>query len=440
MMDMRKNELLQNPLPELNRQERRAVNKKVNGSKTPSSVRNVFIRVSRVNVAKEDNPKLGIKAGDTVIYETEDIYNILSEWEKTKKGITYYFIKHDKDGATEGENVHYHIVICFDNATVFNQIKARFPYGQISKCIYGVHKTVQYLVHANHPTKYQYSWDEVITNNYIKLEDFKVPYKKSMQVRLEETIQDIINGEIKEFEIDKIDSDLYIKKKKYIRNAFEYREKLLLKDQHRSIKIIGIVGPPRVGKTTFVKCLAKEMGRSLCLSSASNDPWCTYGGQDIFCLDDADFEQIRIDDMKKMIDPLNNTGVKSRYYNKFFIGDVIVVISNTPFCDWYFDAKTRDRQALLERFDCILDFEESLNSHIENVALFTRNKYVTKEDNGGYDTYYKNNGDKYGRQYKKLQYISLDNGRVHEFDMNQYINFEERKTEVAAFLDALLNL
>lgn len=90
----------------LNREARRRRAK----DKKKSSIRNVFIRVSKVNHTKNGE----------VIYTKEDIHKILDSWSKRKK-MSYYFIEHNEDE----ENVHYHIVLAFTHPTDFDTIKKK---------------------------------------------------------------------------------------------------------------------------------------------------------------------------------------------------------------------------------------------------------------------------------------------------------------------------
>lgn len=400
----------------LNRETRRSLAK----DKKKSTMRNVFIRVSKVNHTKNGE----------VIYTKEDIHEILDSWSKKKK-MSYYFIEHNEDE----ENVHYHIVLEFAHPTDFDTIKKKFPYGNIRECLKSydgkskIHYSVRYLTHADHPAKHQYGWEEVITNNASKLEDYKVPHALSMKVRLKNVIDQIIAGEIKEFEIDKIDSDLYIHKNNALKKAFEYRAALLNQDPNRNIIVVGCIGAPRVGKTTFMKEYAKKQNMSYCLSSASNDVWSSYKSQDAFLLDDANFDNIKIEDMMKMLDPLNNTGNKSRYYNKFFVGDIIVVISNIPIQDWYWDEESVHREALLKRFDYFFDFNVEQTKLDEHISRFRICKFTGEYK--GFDEEY---GMPYPTSYKRYILTPIEDDEILEFDMTDCVDFSSREKKLEAFL------
>lgn len=268
----------------------------------PKTFRNVTIRISALNHATKDNEVLGIKAGDEVRYTLKDILNVLEDWSNTKD-IKYYAIEHNEDP----DNIHFHVVISFpqDSVCTFETLKRKFPYGDLEGCKYGVKSCVQYLVHMNHPEKFQYDWSDVVTNAPDKLEDYKIPGKTTINAKLKHTVDKIRAGEIKEFEINKIDFDIFLKYKRQIDRAFEYRMKTIILNPDRELKFIVLQGPPRVGKSLFCKIYAKLKNKSISFSSSSNDPWQDYAGQDIFVYDDFDYSDKKIQDVLKAIDPHN---------------------------------------------------------------------------------------------------------------------------------------
>ena len=68
------------------------------------TMRNANVRISKVN-----NTKQGL-----VVYELEDIKNIIEEWKKQKE-FEYFLIEHGENK----DNIHYHIVIKFNSVTRF---------------------------------------------------------------------------------------------------------------------------------------------------------------------------------------------------------------------------------------------------------------------------------------------------------------------------------
>ncbi len=320
-------------------------------------MRTLFIRVSQKNIIHKDNDKLGLKAGDVYIITKQDILDTIDDWLKTTK-FDYYLIEHDEDP----DNIHYHLVIVFKGNSLcrFSTAKNKFPYGDIDSCRNGVHRCVRYLVHADDDSKQKYEWSEIITNAPTQLEKYKLPITNSEKIIVNKLIEKICSGEIKEYEFPtKIDPKIYVKYKSAFKNAVEYYARSVLSNPNRKVNIYALIGPPGAGKSSWVKKYAEKNGKSLCLSSASNDAWQDYFGQDIFCYDDYNYEKTKIEDLLKALDPHNNTSVHARYNNKVFIGDTIFVCSNISITKWYhIEADDVLREALFRRFNYVLNFSE----------------------------------------------------------------------------------
>jgi hypothetical protein len=385
-----------------------------------TSMRNVIIRISATNHINVANEELGVKAGDEITYTKEDILEILEKW-STNKIFKFYLIEHDEDP----NNKHFHIVLRFKSATPFGQIKAKFPYGDIEKCNYGVKNAVQYLVHMNHPEKAQYEWEDVETNDTAGLEK----YKTSNGSALNELIAKILSGEIKEFETDKIDTKLYFNNYTRIKRAFEYRRKLLMNLPERDIQVICLQGPPRVGKSTFCKVYAKKHNKSICFSSSSNDPLQDYGGQDILVYDDFNYEKINIEDFLKALDPHNNTSTKSRYNNKLFIGDTIFICSNVSILEWFTLAEDVHRNALFKRINCVMVFEDIDEN---GITEYTINKIVPDD---GYESILDRNC-RVVHSYKRMALVRTEE-KKRKFDLSKYVDLNSDTNKTAKFLQDL---
>jgi hypothetical protein len=95
--------------------------------------------------------------------------------------------------------------------------------------------------------------------------------------------------------------------------------------------------------------IARKLGKSYCVSSASNDPFQDYFGQDILILDDLRDVDISYTDLLKALDKHTKSTVKSRYHNKCFLGDMIIITSCVPLEDWYFNHKSEEKRQLKRR-------------------------------------------------------------------------------------------
>ncbi|MDO4422712.1 MAG: hypothetical protein Q4C15_11815 [Eubacteriales bacterium] len=321
-----------------------------------TKMRNCMICIPEKMIAKKDYPELGIKTGDTVIYTFEDNLRILEEWAKTKM-LSYYAICHNSDPA----NTHTHIVIDFhgNSSATFSQIKSHWNFGKIDSCEHGVRACVQYLVHYNDPYKTQYPWEAIVTNNISKLETYKTKGESSLEKWYAYYLNLILIGRLKEYEIERIDPQVYIQYERQFRAAFEYVKKTYIASPDRDIQVIVIQGASRVGKGVFIKDWARKQNKAVCFSSTSNDPWQDYRGHEIFVYDDNTFENLKIQDLIKILDPHNNTTMHARYRNRVFMGDTIFVCTNTPVTSWYLGEEAILREALFRRISCVLDFAES---------------------------------------------------------------------------------
>lgn len=91
----------------------------------------------------------------------------------------------------------------------------------------------------------------------------------------------------------------------------------------------------RYGKNVLRKKMLTEMGLDFCVSSASNDPFQDYLGQKAIILDDLRDSSFAMEDLLKTLDNDTSSSNKSRFNNKVFNGDVIVITSSVPLRYWY---------------------------------------------------------------------------------------------------------
>ena len=319
-------------------------------------MRCVIIRIAMKNVVSKDYPKLGLKAGDVMEYTLSDIVDIIDQWLKVKN-FSYYMIVHNRGE----DNEHVHIVISFndDSKCRFSTVKNKFPFGDIEPCLHGVRACVRYLTHCDHPEKTQYNWSDIITNNNPKLDQYKEQSAYSEKKYVEKLVNKISKGELKECDFTSvIEPKIYVKYKSVFKAAVDYYIRGLDTNPNHEISVILLQGPPRVGKSLFCQVWANENGKSIRFSSASRDPWQDYRQEDVFVLDDYNYNTVCIEDLLKNLDPHVNTSNSSRYNNKLFVGDTLFLCSNIPILLWYPEEDTEEREALFKRINCVLDFQD----------------------------------------------------------------------------------
>lgn len=283
------------------------------------SMRNAFIRVSRLNITDKG----------VIAYDYKELLGKIQMWSETKE-LTYFGVVHDDDK----ENVHYHFVLCFKNPTAFEYIKAIFPHGKIESPR-NVKSTVQYLIHLNNPEKFQYKWEDIDTNCE-NINKYKVTSVYNEEVSIKDILGKIDRGEIRKHnQYELISIDMYSKYKTRIQNAFEYYEERIVMDKNRNINVIFITGDTGTGKTVLSKYLCEKGRWSYCISSSSNDPLQDYKGEDVLILDDARDSSFGFIDLLKLLDNNTRSSVKSRYRNKYFLGHTIIITSYDDLDAWY---------------------------------------------------------------------------------------------------------
>ena len=325
------------------------------------SMRTSNIRVSSINDTKDN----GI-----VNYNIDDILNIINNWLKSTN-FTYWLIEHKADD--EVSLTHFHIVIKFNTAVPFENIKSKFPYGDIESSR-NIRNSVQYLIHMNDRSKVQYKWENVLTNCK-DMSPFKVKSNANMEILINEVIANIEKGYIREYnQYEMIDIDIWSKHKSRIENALIYYREKKIMEKNREIVVFFISGNTGTGKTTFAKEYCQKLNKSYCISSSSNDPMQDYKGEDVLILDDLRDEDFKFSDLLKILDNHTNSTVKSRYHNKAFIGDTIFITSSKPLNDWYFSEKKENKEQLYRRIKSNYKFYEDYIELFEYSEL--KHKYI----------------------------------------------------------------
>lgn len=328
------------------------------------SYRTANIRVTSENETNHDG---------TVLYMLADIEKILVDWANTA-GITYWFIEHAADD--EISLTHFHIVIKFKTPMPFVPIKNKFPYGYIESAR-SLKASVQYLIHLNDQSKVQYSWDDVHTN-CLDMAPYKIQSVSQQEITIQTIIDAIKVGEIKEYnQFDKIPNEIWAKYRVRIENSLTFERERIYMDKNRNINVIFMSGPTGVGKTTFAKQYCETIHKHPCVSSSSNDPLQDYRGEEVLILDDLRDNAFKFSDLLKLLDNHTKSTGRSRYHNKAFIGDTIIITSSKPITDWYFNAMPEDRHQLYRRVRCWYKFT------LEKIEAFEYNERTCRYEFAG---------------------------------------------------------
>ena len=110
-----------------------------------------------------------------VLYEERAPNNWKDILQQTGLGIAISPI-HNKDINPNGEikKAHYHIILCYDGPTTFNNVRALTEsLGQpIPQPLEQVRGYYRYLTHKDNPEKYQYNESDIITYNGFNINDY----------------------------------------------------------------------------------------------------------------------------------------------------------------------------------------------------------------------------------------------------------------------------
>lgn len=322
-----------------------------------------------------------IEEKTNVFTSKEWIIKTLTAWAETK-AMKWYLITHDKDIKDTGEPVpvHYHIVIKFTSPTKKEQIIKKFPIGYAENTK-NLLASVQYLIHKNNPEKHTYDWSELETND-LDLTWAKVTTGSQGEVSLTGLLDDIHNGKLKEYQLSEIDHMIYTKYKTRIDNAFIHYTETIMRDKKRNIEIWFLTGATGAGKTTFACDLADSLTEtpgSYCISSGSKDAMQDYKGEPVLILDDLRADSFKLHDFLKLTDNNTRSSTNSRYKNKPFTGDFIIITSIKPITAFYSLTPDEEKEQLYRRIRYYLELTKetiTFNAWDSGNRRFTPYKYA----------------------------------------------------------------
>ena len=286
-----------------------------------------------------------------VEYFKGDIQEILKSHKVIKK---WAYILHDKDDTAP----HYHIYLNFGSSGVDTvQVGAWFGLqeSQVSRVKGRATDMLLYLTHGNESQKHkhQYSPSEVIANF-----DFETEIKNAQ-----------ILGDFEHYsyaqQLEYVNSLPLSEKTKaftQLRKLWELRCQVLALNTDRQVQVVFICGKGGTGKTYYAKKLLKSLGYDYCISSSSNDPFQDYMGQKAIILDDLRDKAFEFEDLLKILDNNTSSSVRSRFTNKVFNGEMIVITSSVPLNYWYKDYQYRGYDALIQlyrRISCYVRMTET---------------------------------------------------------------------------------
>lgn len=288
----------------------------------------------------------------TVDKLTVDIQETIRKYSTIKY---WAYILHDKDGTTP----HYHIYLNFGQSSVDFDIVAKWfklENNFVSKIKGRKTDALKYLIHGNDSQthKHQYDIKEVIANFNVGVEIVKSKilgdfdnYSYAQQLQY---VNSLPIGE-------KISAGNQLKK------LWEIRCKVLALNSDRQITVLFFCGKPGTGKTFNAKKFLDKKNIDYCVSSSSNDPFQDYMGQKAIILDDLRDTVFDFVDLLKVLDNNTSSSAKSRFNNKVFNGDYIVITSSKPPKFWFRDLRlqgSEDLSQFYRRINYYIDVQKEL--------------------------------------------------------------------------------
>lgn len=259
------------------------------------------------------------------------------------KKLKYAYCVHNADKKENGEPkaTHYHFVIWSDTPFTLTKLLTDLdiPERWLEK-IRNKKNAIRYLIHLDHPEKFQYDRNEIVTNDirYISECLDEISYRDNGYI-IDETFEKSYNKQHNEIYNLQIDQTKKMKLFELLEKFFNhYCIEINSNGANREMEIYYIQGATGTGKTSFAKQMCDSLKYDYCVSSSSNDPLQDYRGQKALILDDFRTDNMKFSDLLKLTDPYTNSSVKSRYSNKYMVGcKVIFITSIIPLDKIYID-------------------------------------------------------------------------------------------------------
>lgn len=270
-------------------------------------------------------------------------YNAITDILDKKKQVKQYaVILHDRDVTEDGKpkKAHYHVMIHFDKSRDTTAIEKWFSITPnfITKIKGRWKDALLYMVHKNAPQKVQYEPTEVVANFDYETELealIKSEIARLSPAKLNEMCSAVMLGNISLSQALK-DLEQYSytpSAQKRLDDAYKLRCRNL--SPERSIDVILMYGKAETGKTTFAKMYCKAEGKDFYISSSNNDLLQDYKGEQVLILDDVRDYSFEFVDWLKLLDNNTGTSIKSRFFNKIFCGDTIIITTSVSPLIWF---------------------------------------------------------------------------------------------------------
>lgn len=325
------------------------------------------------------------------IQETCMKYKTIKQWA---------YILHDRDDTRP----HYHVYLNFGSSSCDTAMVAGWfgvPENFIEKVKGRKTDILLYLTHGNDTQKYkhQYSPSEVVANFDFETEiesakilgDFK-KFSYAQQLQYVNTLP--LSEKAKAFT--------------QLKKLWELHCQCLTLTTDRKIDVMFICGKGGTGKTYYAKKLLTDLNYDFCISSSSNDPFQDYLGQKAIILDDLRDKSFELDDLLKILDNNTASSMRSRFMNKVFNGEMIIITTPMPLAFWY-------REYRYNAFDTLEQLYRRISCYVE----VTKTEVIVYDE--GVDEHGKPKGE----------------GRVYRNELAELEKVQRTKTDFKSMFDRL---
>ena len=316
---------------------------------TPCTLSVAFVRITVENHL--NNQELIDEIGDTVLtYDEQYIKAFFNKYDNDV--IEYAYILHENDVNEKGEveQAHYHICMRKTNKTnfKFDMLKHAFPVGKIEQGRTWEYM-LQYLLHKNHPERTPHTEQEIVTNIDMGTLDLylkstpSVKKRSALERNFDKLKDDIINYRILQYQFrEQLGKNTLYRKlmaefDTKIEKAFAAQRAGLYEEyKHtRSLEVIFIEGGGGCGKTALAMAYCQQRKWSYYIASDENDPMQDYASQQCLILDELRDDSFSYSSFMRLLNTYTGTTVQSRYYNKAFTGEAIIIPSYVPLNEYY---------------------------------------------------------------------------------------------------------
>lgn len=321
------------------------------------------------------------------LVESENDIPAILERMKESNAVQVFAIRHDKDkirqddGSIVPKKPHYHFAVRYDNPTVLSTLAniclldpGEWNLVQKSK---NWRSSLRYMLHLDSRDKHLYPIEELQVIKGTKDDYFNTAIGKSQVVTTDADLFpwfgnfDEVPYKSQYRQIyDNIDDtrrrNILLKELQVSWNNYLTKRKFEM--ESKNVKVIFIEGAPGSGKSTFAKQLAIDNKKTYVVSSSSNDVLQDYTCEDFLILDDLRDDVFTFADLLKLLDNFVISTVKSRYQNKLFLGDTIVITSAKPLCEWYRNTD-EDRTQLFRRINMFARCHRNGNSLVADLFI-----------------------------------------------------------------------